>query len=728
MNNEQKKANRLIHETSPYLLQHAYNPVDWYPWGDAAIETAKRQNKPILLSIGYATCHWCHVMESESFTDAAIAEIMNREFVCIKLDREERPDIDQIYITAVTAMTRSAGWPLNVFLTPDLKPFFGGTYFPAERRPGIVAWPDLLQAIASAWRVPEKRRHLIRSSEEMQQMLENALFFKNNNDDPDATLLADAFAAFKRNFDSEKGGFGPAPKFPMPGVLDFLLFFSTAGEGFGAPPGDCEYARKMAETTLTAIVRGGIYDHIGGGFHRYATDANWHVPHFEKMVYDNAQLVSTLVGASRLSGEERYLATAEETLEYVMRDMTHPEGAFYSAEDADSYPETSHTPGNNGLGKPVKKEGAFYVWSYATVSDILSPEDLELMAFRYGLKGEGNVIADPHGEFVGENILFAAHGISEIAEKFGVENDSARQRLEKIKTRMLAHRETRPRPERDDKVITEWNGLMITAFAMAYRATRKSVYLHAGQKAAEFILSHLYEPEGKRLHRSWRNGALGQPALAGDYAALVRALLDLYAVDHQPGWLTRAVTFMDEQIDLFYDTKHGGFFLNRKDHDPNLIVRMKEDQEGVMPSSNSVSALNLLRIARLTGAKKYQDMADETIRAVVSRIKSHPSAGPYLLQAVGMFLMPSVRIVMSGAPDDPEFLAMLKVAEETEHYCVDIIVVDGADTAAALESISPGLISMIPKTGKSVAHVCLQGACMAPVTSAVQLQKRLETL
>ncbi len=622
--------NHLIHEKSPYLLQHAHNPVEWYPWGREAIEAARREAKPILLSIGYSTCHWCHVMEKESFSKKSVAEIMNRHFINIKVDREERPDLDQIYITAVSVLTGSAGWPLNVFLTPELQPFHGGTYFPTEARFGIISWPELLKVIAGAWEHPDKRPRLIHSAGELTRVVAQALSLKTGDKLPDEAFLDRVYQDFRGTYDGERGGFSPAPKFPMPGVIDFLLFYHEFKSRNNPGHPEAAMALQMAVSSLRAMAGGGIYDQMGGGFHRYATDVDWHVPHFEKMLYDNAQMIQTGLEAFRLTGDEALLKTAEETIGYLLRDMQNPAGGFFSAEDADSLPD-SRAADNDG-SHSAKQEGAFYVWGADEIHGLLDPLDADMISFRYGVKAGGNVAADPHGEFSGKNILFIAHGLAETARRFSMPVEQIIERIASAKQKLLSARSRRRRPDRDDKIIASWNGLTISALAKAHQVTTKTEYVIAARDAAHFIMKNLYDPAERILYRIFPSRSKGPAGLASDYAFMVKALLDLAEVDKDQDWQKSAVQLNEDMLKQFWDGEGGGgFFLTSLSHDPHLILRIKEFQDSVIPSSNSIAAGNLFRIGRLTGDERYGRMAFKLMKTIMPRLADHPAAAPRLL-------------------------------------------------------------------------------------------------
>ncbi|MBP9865526.1 MAG: thioredoxin domain-containing protein, partial [Candidatus Omnitrophica bacterium] len=521
------KPNRLAREKSPYLLQHAHNPVDWYPWGPEAFEKARKENKPIFLSIGYSTCHWCHVMEEESFTNPGIAELLNQYFVSVKVDREERPDVDQVYMQAVQSMSGSGGWPMSVFLTNDLKPFYGGTYFPPEDRWGRPGFSTVLKSLHEKW-LNEKESIQQAGKELTEHLAAHAVRAEAETQVLGPETLQTAYAQLDGTFDVRYGGFGRAPKFPRSHDLSLLLrYWKRTGE---------KKALGMVETTLVEMARGGIYDHLGGGFHRYSTDHKWHVPHFEKMLYDQALLAKTYLEAYQATGKAAYADTARGILDYVRRNLCDEDGGFYSAEDADSLPPPSrHKEGGQaGRGsvpdkaQPHKKiEGAFYVWSAAELQAVLGEELAAIVGDYYGVKPDGNAENDPHGEFTGKNIFYQAHTLEELAEKYGKTHAELTTLLAAARKRLFDVREARPKPHLDDKVLTDWNGLMISAFAMAGRVLNEPVYLQTARRAADFLTAKLRDKHGRLLHR-WREGDAAIPAFLDDYAFFIQGLCDLY--------------------------------------------------------------------------------------------------------------------------------------------------------------------------------------------------------
>ena len=709
--------NRLIQEKSPYLLQHAHNPVDWYPWGSEALTRARTEKKPILLSIGYSTCHWCHVMEHESFTDHAIAKLMNSHFICIKVDREERPDLDKIYITAVSAMTGSAGWPLNVFLTPEGHPFYGGTYFPPKAHPGAPAWPDVLQTIAEHWSQPEQRTKLLSSGQNVTATLEEHLAWETGKETSGQGLTESAFQRLRTAYDAENGGFSRAPKFPSPALLEFLLAASHP-TNMAAPEPASPSALQMVTHTLDAMARGGIFDHLGGGFHRYATDARWQVPHFEKMLYDNGQLLSVYLKAYRTTGHDRYAHVARRIADYVLRDMRHPDGGFFAAQDADSLPPEA-APG------AAQKEGAYFTWRLAEIESILG-DDGPVFCHLFGLHPEGNALEDPHQEFRGLNILHQFHSVAETADHFQTSPVDITARLERATAKLLAIRDRRPRPHRDEKILTAWNGLMISGLARAYQILGDDRYLAAARQGADFILDRLYDPVRPTLYRSWCDGESKVPGMADDYVFLVQAFLDLYAADFGHHWLLKALQFSEDAVQLFYDTDQGGFFLTRRDHDPDLILRVKEDTDSVIPSASSVASLNLLRLARLTGREDLQRMADVTIASVMQRVEAHPEAAAQILLARLYQQAPWIQIAIAGDWDDPETRAMIDTARNGRTDGRVVAWIGGEEHRRQAVKNLPFVKQAILLDGKPAAYVCINRSCREPLSTATALAALLE--
>jgi uncharacterized protein YyaL (SSP411 family) len=697
------KANRLALEQSPYLLQHAHNPVDWYPWGEEAFAKARAEDKPIFLSVGYSTCHWCHVMERESFESAELAEILNQHFVSIKLDREERPDVDRVYMTFVQATTGGGGWPMSVFLTPQLKPFFGGTYFPPEDRYGRPGFRTVLTHIAAHWK--EQRGRIDSSSEQVVEQLAKYARVQSSFL-PDEKVLASGFYAFRRAFDHQLGGFGGAPKFPRPSVLNFLLRYHKIFHE--------EEALEMVVKTLEEMAKGGMNDQLGGGFHRYSVDERWFVPHFEKMLYDQAQLAIAYLEAFQVTGRQDFAEEAHRIFRYVQRDMTDPTGAFYSAEDADSVIDPSHPE--------EKGEGAFYIYSYdAELVTLLGSETAALFAYRYGVSPDGNVLQDPHGEFTGRNILYRAHTVEETAAKFGKAPEEVRATLAEAEAMVMALRNRRVRPHLDDKVLVSWNGLMISAFALGARVLGDATLLAAAQRATEALVTHLYLPEERKLLRRMRGGEAAIDGFLDDYACLAQALLDLYEADFNPSHLVLATHLTERMRELFEDPQAGAFF-SASATDVNLILRMKEDYDGAEPSGNSVAALNLLRLAALTGRDDFRQCAERTLKAFGQRLSDQPSALPQMMVA-WLFLRATPKQVVVVGED--EAAAPLIATAQQIFSPNRILLWKNSQTAETLEALAPATRPMQTVEGSAAAYVCENFVCQLPVTGPEPLRALL---
>jgi uncharacterized protein len=675
--------NRLADEKSPYLLQHAHNPVDWYPWGPDAFDKATREDKPIFLSIGYSTCHWCHVMERESFENEDIAALLNRHFVAVKVDREERPDIDRIYMTFVQATTGSGGWPMSVFLTPDRKPFFGGTYFPPDNRYGRPGFAALLAHVAQAW-ASDRTRIESSGRDIVEHLRKTALPAPTHTTILDKGLLDPCFHALRRSYDPQRGGFGGAPKFPRPVVLNFLLRYAEAN--------DNDEARDMALHTLRAMADGGMHDHLGGGFHRYSVDETWFVSHFEKMLYDQAQLAISYLEAYQITREERYAAVARGIFAYVLRDMTAPEGAFYSAEDADSpLPED-----------PSKKgEGAFYLWKWDEVD--------EPVRTRFGFEREGNVHNDPHGEFTGRNILYVARDVDD-------------PHLAESCARLLAIRSARPRPYRDDKILTAWNGLMISTFARAAQVLDDPSYATAARRAAEFFTSTMWN--GTVLLRRYRDGEAAIAGFLDDYAFLAQALLDLYETDFDPTHLDTAIVITERMLTLFEDGEAGAFF-STAEGDSELVLRMKDDYDGAEPSGNSVAILNLLRLARITRRRNFAEAADRALQALASPISSQPMAVPQLPVALMFQQAPPLQIILAGERDPADTRTLLRRVRERFLPNAVVLLVDSEATRKRLVAFVPEIAGMRQIGEKATAYVCRDYACDLPTDDPDRLAAML---
>ncbi len=683
--------NLLAREKSPYLLQHKDNPVAWRPWGQEAFAEARRLNRPVFLSIGYSTCHWCHVMAHESFENAETAELMNESFINIKVDREERPDVDRMYMAFVQATTGGGGWPMSVWLTPEGKPFFGGTYFPPRDMYGRAGFPNIIRQIQRLW--TENPAAVEQEGSRMMQALDSlARPGMPTNSLPGRDALDEAFERFATSFDSVDGGFGGAPKFPRPAVFNFLLRYSTLAENERGGR-----AREMVLHTLHKMAAGGMYDHLGGGFHRYSVDATWHVPHFEKMLYDQAQAAVSYLEAWQLTKEDFFARIVRETLDYVLREMTHAGGAFFSAEDADSL--LSHE------GKE-HAEGAFYVWTEGEILEVLGLEDGEKFCRHYGVKEEGNVAPenDPHGEFTGRNIL--------IEREPAVEGD---EELAISRTKLFARRAHRPRPHLDDKILTAWNGLMISAFAKAGAALQEERYLAAAKKAARFVLEEL-QKDGQLL-RSWRDGASDIAAFAEDYAFFIQGLLDLHEATQETGFLKRAEELQRTQDENFRDEEGGSYFSSRAD-DPLLPIRMKEDYDGAEPSANSISALNLLRMARIFHRDEWEEYARGIIAAHREQIEQAATAVPQMLVALDLALSPPAQHVIAASKEDSGAEWLRK--EHETFLPRRVLLLSRGD--ASDETLPQEVREMKAAAGKPALYICEDFTCRAPLTEPGEIK------
>ena len=697
--------NHLAGSKSPYLQQHAHNPVDWYPWGQEAFDKARKENKPIFLSIGYSTCHWCHVMERESFENPEVAKLINDNFVAIKVDREERPDLDSVYMQFVTAISGAGGWPMTVFLTPDLKPFFGGTYFPADTRDGIVGLKTLLPRVHDAW--ADKHETVLNSANGLAMKLKQAAR-AGQMGVADPALLDHAFDAFRSEFDVHQGGFGTAPKFPRPSTLDFLFhYYNRTGE---------ESARGMALQTLRAMASGGIHDQLGGGFHRYSTDDHWFLPHFEKMLYDQAQLAGSYLDAYQIMHEPMYADTARDILDYVLRDMTGPDGQFYCAQDADSSIDADH---------PEKTaEGAYYVWTADEIKAALGDASAAIFDYRFGVQQAGNIEHDPRGELKGKNVLFEAYSIAETAAQFKTPEPEIRRTLDSARAKLLEVRAHRPRPMRDDKTLTAWNGLMISAFARGGAILNEPKYTQAAVRAAEFIRSRLCDEKTHRLKRRWRQGDAEVAGFLGDYAFYIRGLLDLYESTFDVKWLKLAIDLQASQDDQFWDAQAGGYF--QAADDASVIVRLKEDDDNAEPAGNSVAAMNLLRLSQMTDDAALRERATKLFSAFAAQLSQSLAAMPEMLASIDFGTDKPRQIVLAGKPDSLETRAML---DQVYHRYLPnriLLLADGGEGQQFLASRLPFVATMKVADGRTTAYVCENYACNRPTNDAAKLGELLD--
>ncbi|MBA2278059.1 MAG: thioredoxin domain-containing protein, partial [Chloroflexia bacterium] len=673
--------NHLANETSPYLLQHKDNPVEWYPWGEEALARAQREDKPLLVSIGYASCHWCHVMAHESFEDERTAALMNERFVNVKVDREERPDIDGIYMSAVQAMTGQGGWPLNVFLTPEGVPFVGGTYWPPSERMGMPGFATVLDAVADAWR--DRREAITQNADTLRDYLTRATSATPEPGALNEGSLDEAFQGLQRAFDDEHGGFGGAPKFPQPAVLGFLLRVWRR-------TGNAE-AAAMVRHTLDQMAAGGIYDHLGGGFARYAVDAAWLVPHFEKMLYDNAQLVRVYVDAWRAFGDERYRAVAEETCAYVLREMTGPDGGFYSAQDADSEGE----------------EGKFYVWTPEEIDAALPPDGADLVKLHFGVTAAGN--------FEGKTILSRVRDVEELSDATGLSGEEIESALTRAQERLLAVRKERVPPGTDDKVLTSWNGLMIGALAEAGRAFDRADLIAAAARNATFLLTTL-RPDG-RLLRSYRAGVAKIPAFLEDYAFLADGLLALYRATLETRWLDEARALVGE-ITARFGHETAGFYDTAADHE-RLVARPRDLQDGATPAGNSVAAEVLLTFAALTEDDALAARAEAVLATLAEPMREQPLGFGRFLSVLDDWLGPRRELVLAGAANDPSLRALATAAGH--HFDPALILARAVPDEPELSERYALLADRPLVHGTAAAYLCEQRTCLPPVTTAAEL-------
>ena len=701
------RANRLITEKSPYLLQHAHNPVDWYPWGEEAFDKARREDKPIFLSIGYSTCHWCHVMERESFESEELAALLNRHFVPVKVDREERPDVDRVYMTFVQASTGSGGWPMSVWLTPDLKPFFGGTYFPPDSRYGRPGFAAVLEHLAKAW-ISERTRILQAGDEVLHQLREQVAPKAAPPAWPGDSVVDSCFYSLRRSHDSRLGGFGGAPKFPRPSTHNFLLrYWHRTGN---------DEAREMVLLTLGEMAKGGMYDQIGGGFHRYSVDERWFVPHFEKMLYDQAQLAVSYLEAYQITADEQYSAVARGILDYVLRDMTSTEGGFYSAEDADSVidPARPHEKG----------EGAFYIWTQKEIEALLPSAEARWFCHRYGVEPEGNVRNDPHGEFVGRNILYQAKTPAEVARQFGLDQTLAEKKLAEAASVLLDARGSRIRPHLDDKILTSWNGLMISAFALGAQVLGDARYIDAARSAADFILSRLYDSSTGILLRRYRDGEAAIAGFLDDYAFFATALFDLYETTFDLQYLESAFAIAEKMKALFEDSEVGGFYSSAAS-DAELVLRLKDDYDGAEPSGNSAAAGLFHRLAHLSGRADFLASAEKTLAAIGGRFSGSPAAIPQMLAVQMCAAGTPKQIVIAGRRDDALTAQMVREVHGRFLPGRLILLLEGQD-ARRLARWSPAVAGMDERNATATAYVCENFICRRPVNSLDGLRELLE--
>jgi len=689
--------NHLAGEKSPYLLQHAGNPVDWYPWGDEAFARAATESKPIFLSIGYATCHWCHVMERESFADEAVARQMNETFINIKVDREERPDIDQVYMTVCQMMTGGGGWPLTIIMTPDRQPFFAATYIPRESRFGRIGMLELVPRVRELWQTDRARAHA-----SARQILDH-LRQQDRPQDPgalDAAAVGAAFDQLAARYDPVNGGFGDAPKFPSPHNLVFLTrFWRSTGN---------QRALEMVEHTLERMRLGGIYDHIGFGFHRYSTDAEWLVPHFEKMLYDQAMLLASYTEAWQATSNPLFERTVREIVTYVVRDMTSPEGAFFSAEDADSEGE----------------EGRFYLWTTDETREVLRAQDATFAADLWNMSADGNYTDEIVGGRTGRNILHREVSGRGSSNPSIPPDDMFDARLENIRAQLFAVRDRRLHPLKDDKVLADWNGLMAAALARAGSVFGEPEWIRAAERAVAFVTDTVTTASGRLLHR-YRDGEAAVPAFLDDHVFLTTAMLELYDATFDPDYLARALALQETTVELFWDDERGGFFYAAGDNE-DLLVRQKEIYDGAIPSGNSTAADNLVRLAHLTGVVEHLDRAHQLFAAFAADATRLPSAHTQLMSAFLRASGTSVEVVVAGAPEAADTTELLAVLKDSYRPHMAVVLAPPGAAGNVLRELAPFTANHLPVDGKAAAYVCRDFSCRLPTTDPEELAELLD--
>ena len=689
--------NRLALEKSPYLLQHSENPVDWYPWGSDAFEKARKENKPIFLSIGYSTCHWCHVMEKESFEDTEVAQLMNEAFVSIKVDREERPDLDSIYMTASQMMTGAGGWPLNIILTPDKRPFYALTYIPKQSRFGMMGMLELIPRIREAW-LTRQDEVFISANQATTALRQTVMAGKGEELGKD--VLAAAYQELSRRFDDDHGGFSYAPKFPSPHNIFFLLRYWNRTKD--------QDALNMAEKTLREMRMGGIYDQLGFGYHRYSTDSKWLVPHFEKMIYDQGMLAMAYTEAFHVTGKKEYRETAHEIFTYVLREMTSPEGGFYSGEDADS----------------EGKEGKFYLWTEDEIHQILEKDEADLIIKVFSVERQGNFAEQGTEVKTGENILHLKKSVVELASELNIPVQDLEGRLEKARLKLFTARRNRVHPHKDDKILADWNGLLIAAFAKGARVFDKPDYAEAAKKAMDFILKSMRKPDGRLLHR-YRDGEAAITAYLDDYAFFIWGMMELYETTFEVRYLQAALELNADLLKHFWDDRGGGFYFAPDDGE-ELIVRKKEIYDGAIPSGNSVAMLNLLRLGRITANPGLEEKAAEIGRAFSWEVRQSPSAYTQLMVAVDFAVGPSCEVVIAGDSRADHTKEMLKAVNKPFMPNKIVLLRPTEREGPDILRIAPFARNQVDLEGKATAYVCRNYSCEKPTTDVNQMLELLK--
>ena len=703
MTHNNVKANKLISEKSPYLLQHAYNPVDWHPWNEDTFELAKKMNKPIFLSVGYSACYWCHVMEREVFENEEIAKLMNDYFVNVKVDREERPDVDRVYMTALQAMTGSGGWPMSMFLTPDLKPFYGATYVPPKAKYGRAGFEDVIEQIHEVW--IKKENEVIESSNKITDNLQNAIeskIIKENDSELNKDILVNAFTTIQKIYDEEYGGFGSGNKFPRPVVFNFLLDYYYHTKDFKS--------LDMVTFSLKKMYEGGMYDHLAGGFHRYSVDNIWRVPHFEKMLYDQAQLITTYVNTYLVTKNKFFLFVAEDTAHYVLENLQNNDGGYFSAEDAESAPDAAEPK--------AKEEGAYYIWQKDEIEKILGKEEAKIFNFYYGIEQHGNTINDPHEVFGTKNVLFILNDIFDTAKHFERTPEEIARIIDDSRTLLLKERVKRPKPGLDDKILTSWNGLMISALANIYKVTGNALYLESAVKAAGFIKNNLYKDKAL-LHR-YRDGESRFEGTLEDYAYLISGLLDLYEAAFDIKNLEFAIELNDITVDKFYDNENGGFF-DVGSEIKDVILKTKDTYDGVEPAGNSIQIMNMLRLGYMTDNKDLIEKAEQSLKLFSYDINRLPFSSPQMLCALSFILNSPKEIIITGELKNEKTKELMN--------CVDQLFIPNKvelHSTDELAKISPFIKNLVSDNNESKVYVCENYQCNLPTDETEKLRELLK--
>lgn len=701
-----KPTNNLINEKSPYLLQHAYNPVNWYPWNEETFVLARKENKPIFLSVGYSACYWCHVMEREVFEDEGIADLMNEYFINVKVDREERPDIDRIYMTALQAITGSGGWPMSMFLTPELKPFYGATYIPPRAKYGRAGFEDVITQIHDVW--VNKQKEVIESGDKIISRLQQAIEARAAAGEElvlNKEILSNAYDQIQDIYDEEYGGFGSGNKFPRPVVFNFLLDYYYHTNEF--------HALDIVTFTLKKMFEGGMYDHLAGGFHRYSVDNIWRVPHFEKMLYDQAQLISAYTDTYLLTKNKFFLFVAEDTAQYVLSNLQHKDGGFYSAEDAESAIDTN---------KPhEKEEGANYLWQKDEIEKILGKEDSKIFNFYFGIEHHGNTVNDPHEVFGTKNVLYIANDLFDTAKQFEKTPEEIAKIIDDSRVKLLDERNKRPQPFLDDKILTSWNGLMITALAKIYSVTENQEYLTSAKSAVSFIKKNLYQEESKNLLHRYREGESRIEGTLEDYAYLISGLTELYESCFDIEYLTFALELNKICINKFFDKENAGFF-DVSGEGKDIVLKTKDTYDGAEPSGNSIQIMNMLRLGYISDNKEMIENAERSLKLFSNDLSKLSFSSPQMLCDLSFYLYSPKEIILSGNKDDKDLIALKRVV--ADNFMPNKVVMHATDE---LERISGFISGIVSDSKKAAAYVCENYVCSLPVTDADSLKDLLTT-